>query len=89
MHVEDCANIIKEVLKNRKVAGIFNVKGHETYSVMELVQQFEDFFCINFQKSFSQNLPWENIDNLDDSKLKSTIKLKPQRQLFDFFEKGL
>ena len=87
MHVEDCADIIAEVVKNSKLAGIYNVKGHETYSVKDLVQQVEDHFGIKFEKSFSQDLPWENIDSLDDSKLRSTIDLRPQWHLFNFMEK--
>ena len=89
MHVEDCADIIDKVVKNRKLTGIYNVKGHETYSIKELVQQFENNFDVVFEKSFSQDLPWENIGNLDDSKLRSLIDLQPHRQLFDCFEKEL
>jgi len=89
MHVEDCADIIVEVVKNSKLNGIYNVKGHETYSVKELTQQFESHFGVVFEKSFSQRLPWENIDNLDDSKLSSLIDLQPKWWLFDFIEKEL
>lgn len=89
MHVEDCADIIAEVVKNSKLNGIYNVKGRETYSVKELVQQFENRFGSVFEKSFSQRLPWENIDNLDDSKLRSLIYLQPRWQLFDFIEQEL
>lgn len=87
MHVEDCADIIAEVVKNSKLAGIYNIKGHETYSVKDLVEQFEDHFGIKFEKSFNQDLPWENIDSLDDSKLRSIIDLQPQWHLFDFMGK--
>ena len=89
MHVEDCADIIAEVVKNSKLTGIFNVKGHETYSVKELLQQFENHFSVIFEKSFNQRLPWENINSLDDSKLRSTIDIQPRWQIFDFFEKEL
>jgi len=89
MHVKDCAYIIAEVVKNRKLTGIFNVKGHETYSVKELVQQFENRFGVVFEKSFNQTLPWENIKTLDDNKIRSSINLKPRWQLFDFIEKEL
>ena len=34
-------------------------------------------------------MPWENIGNLDDSKLRSLIYLQPRWQLFDFIEKEL
>jgi len=89
MHVEDCADIIVEVVKNSKLNGIYNVKGHETYSVMELIEQFENRFDVIFEKFFSQTLPWENIENLDDSKLRSLITPQPKWKLFDFIEKEL
>ena len=89
MHVEDCADIIADVVKNRKVTGIYNVKGHETYSVKELIEQFENRFDVIFEKLFSQTLPWENIENLYDSKLRSLIILQPKWKLFDFIEKEL
>ena len=89
LHVEDCANIVTAVVTNSKVTGIFNVKGHETFSVMDLVQEFETHFKVTFEKCFSQDLPWENIDNLDDSKLRSTIVIQPRWHLFDFIGKEL
>ena len=78
MHVEDCADIIAEVVKNRKLIGIYNVKGGETYSVKELVQQFENHFGVVFEKSFSHRLPLGNIDNLDDNI--SSLRLVPLAQ---------
>jgi nucleoside-diphosphate-sugar epimerase len=89
MHVEDCADIIMEVLKNGNLTGIYNIKGHETYSVKELVQQFENRFNVVFKKSLNQALPWENIENLEDTKLRSLINLQPKWHLFDFIEKEL
>ena len=89
MHVEDCADIIVEVVKNSKLNGIYNVKGHETYSVKELIEQFENRFDVNFEKLFSQTLPWGNIESLDDSKLRSLITPQPKWKLFDFIEKEL
>ena len=89
MHVEDCADIIGEVVKNSKVTGVFNIKGHETYSVKELVQEFENRFEMVFEKSFRQTLSWENIKYLNDSKLKSSINLQPRWKLLDFIAKEL
>lgn len=89
LHVEDCADIIAKVVKNSKLTGIFNVKGHETYSVKGLVQQFENHFGVVFEKSFNQTLPWENIKVIDDSKLRSFINLQPKWQILDFIENEL
>ena len=89
MHVEDCANIISEIVKNSKLAGIYNVKGHETYSVKGMLQQFETNFDVVFEKKFNQTLPLENIENLDDLKLRSLINIQPKWKLFDFIEKEL
>jgi nucleoside-diphosphate-sugar epimerase len=89
MHVEDCADIIVEISKNPKLNQIYNVKGYETYSVKELVQEFENRFKVTFETSYNETLSWENIKYLDNSKLRGSINLKPQWQLFDFIEKKL
>jgi len=89
MHVEDCADIIVEVVKDLTLKGIYNVKGHETYSVKELIQKFEDRFNMTFEKKFDHTPPWENIRVLDDSKLRSTVNLNPRWQLFDFIEQEI
>ena len=89
MHVEDCSCIIEEVIKNSNLSGIYNIKGNETYTVKDLVQQFENHFDIVFDKSFNKNLPWENIDNLDDSKIRSAVNIEPKWNLFDFIKDEL
>ena len=89
MHVEDCSSIIAEVTKNSNLTGIYNIKGNETYSVKDLVQQFENHFDVVFDKSFNKNLPWENIDNLDDSKIRSAVNITLKWNLFDFIKKEL
>ena len=89
MHVKDCADLIVEVVKELTLKGIYNVKGHETYSVKELIQKFEDRFNMTFEKKFDHTPPWENIRVLDDSKLRSTVNLNPRRQLFDFIKQEI
>ena len=89
MHVEDCADIIAKVVRKSKLMGIYNIKGEETYSVKELVKQFENQFGVMFKKSFSQDQPWENIVNLDDSKLKISIDLQPKWKFFYFIKKEM
>lgn len=89
MHIEDCAELIVEVVKNRMLQGVYNVKGHESYSVLNLIEEFEHRFNVNFEKYFNQDPPWENIDKMEDSKLKSKINIQPKWKLFDFIEKEL
>ena len=89
MHVEDCADIIIEVVKNNQINGIYNVKGHETYSIVKLIEEFENRFSVEFEKKFSNTLPWENILSLEDSKLRSKIDLQPKWSVFDYIENEL
>lgn len=84
MHVEDCANLIVEIVKHRNLKGIFNVKGDETFSLKDLIDEFERKYKLVFQKHFEQVSPLENIKNLDDSSFKSMINYKSQWKLFDF-----
>ncbi len=89
MHVEDCADLIIEIVKNPTLTGIYNVKGPESYSVKELIQKFEDRFNMKFEKNFDQIPPWENIQVLDDSKLQSLVNVNSRWQLFDFIEQEI
>lgn len=89
MHVEDCADLIVEVVKKSGFVGIYNVKGHETYSIKELIKKFETHFDVQFETNFNQASPWENIKALDDSKLRGLVNLTPRWMLFDFIEQEL
>lgn len=90
MHVDDCSDIITKVVKNNTINGIFNIKGEETYYLKDLVAEFEKHFGIEFEKKYNMKVsPWENIEKLDDSKLKSIIKYKFKWKIFDSFAKEL
>ena len=42
MHIEDCANVIVEILKNSDLNGVYNLKGHERFSASELVKNLKN-----------------------------------------------
>jgi len=86
LHVNDCSRIIYEIVKNNNIHGIYNIKGPDTYSIRELIDLFEERFKVVFDKLFGSQLPWENINFLDDSKLSSIINFQPQWNIIDFFQ---
>jgi len=86
LHVDDCKKIIYEVIKNNNVSGIYNLKGTDTYSIRELIDIFENRFKVVFEKSFGSQLPWENINLLDGSKLSSAINYQPRWNIINFLK---
>jgi nucleoside-diphosphate-sugar epimerase len=89
VHIEDCSRIIFEIVKNENMYGIYNIKGPETYYIKELIHGFEHRFNMVFEKSFGKELPWENINYLDNSKLLSKITYQPIWNIFDFFKQEI
>lgn len=89
LHVEDCSEMIFKIIKNEETNGIYNLKGHQGYNIKSLIEEFENRFVMVFEKTFGQELPWENIQEIDNSKLSSTINHEPAWNLLDFIEKEI
>ena len=89
MHVEDCANIISDIAKDISFSGIYNIGGNETYTVKELVRGCEKRLQIQFLADFNQSPPWENIESIDDSKLKGDLGTKAKWNIFECIEKEI
>ena len=89
LHVYDAAKITSLCAINSNVKGVYNIKGPDTFSINKLLNLFENEFNVIFEKKFSNNDPWENIDNLDDSKIKKELNFQYSHSLFSFFKDKL
>ena len=89
IHAEDCSEIISKIVSNRKIKGTFNIEGNETFSIKNLIKKIENKFNIIFEKEFNNDDPWENIETLDGSSLKSLIDYNYNWSLLEFFKKEI
>jgi len=89
IHVEDCSNIISQILFNKQIHGIYNIKGDETYTIIELIKKFENYFNTSFDVTYNNVDPWENIINLDGHKLSSLCNYNHKWQLFNFIKQEI
>jgi len=86
LHVQDAARVISECVINSKIKGVYNVKGPDCYSLRELINAFEKKFNMNFEKEFSNSPTWENIENLDDSRLYDIIDFRYEHNILSYFK---
>ena len=86
LHVQDCSNIIRSLLKIENLHGSFNISSSDVLNVADLVNKFENFFDIKYDKLFSDVRPWDNITNIVDKKISSLIHLDFQWDLTKFLE---
>lgn len=73
IHTEDTACIIEKIM-SKDITGIYNIIGAELLSIKNLVEKFESILDYKFQVAYTNSLPLENIDIIDDSKIKKLIK---------------
>ena len=74
VHVSDAAAMVARLALDSRASGIFNLRGPESYSILDLIQQVEAQSGTKFDTRFEQVPPPENIDRIDDTRL---------RELFD------
>lgn len=72
IHTEDISCIIEKVIK-KELLGIYNILGKEQFTITELVSMFEKILGYSFNATYAANSPMENIDIIDDSKIRSHI----------------
>tara|TARA_Y100001970_G_C14252615_1_gene872931 strand:+ start:3222 stop:4061 length:840 start_codon:yes stop_codon:yes gene_type:complete len=87
LHVKDAARVISKFSEESNLSGIYNIKGPDTDSIKNLISSFEKEFQVEFAKKFSKIKPWENIDNLSDSKLNTDLKIKYRNNIMTYFKK--
>lgn len=86
IHVQDAAAIVLSCVRSSEVGGVFNVKGPDSYSVMSLIERFEDEFKIEFEKEFTDGDPWENIRDLDDARIRTALDPKYNHNIMGHFK---
>lgn len=87
LHIGDCSRIISDLLQNRNISGMFNIRGQDKYSIKDLVHLFEKSANIHFNVNYELSKPLENIQNLSDKKIRSVLNINYQNSVEDFLKK--
>lgn len=85
IHTEDISCIIEKIIK-KELLGVYNVLGKEQFTIIELVSMFEQILEYSFNATYTTNLPMENVDTIDDSKIKSHIEHKYKVTMVDYIK---
>ncbi|TDD98409.1 NAD-dependent epimerase/dehydratase family protein [Flavobacterium cellulosilyticum] len=80
IHTNDCAAIIVEFIRNhiQHSTGIYNVIGTDHYSILQLIQLFEEIKQLKFKINLDIAKPYDNALAISDKKI---------RKLFDYLPK--
>lgn len=85
IHTEDASSVIEKIM-NQELTGIYNILGKDQFTIKELVANFEQILGYSFCVSYTNNIPLENINIIDDSKIKSYIEQKYKVSIFDYIK---
>lgn len=88
LNVLDASNMIVTMCKNFK-SGIYNYVGYDVYNIHQLVSVFKKFSGDNFAASFEDRKPWENISEIDSTKIETTYKIHQKMNLESWLIKQL
>lgn len=89
LHINDCVCIIVSIIKNKTIAGIYNLVGEQGYSIKQLIALIENRFNMIFKTEYSQTPAWENVDRLIGEKIQAEIKYRANWKLSEFIEREL
>ena len=70
LHIKDLSSTISEILE-KNINGTYNIIGKECLSIKELVHMFEEILEYKYYVEYSKDSAIENIDTIDNSKIKS------------------
>lgn len=86
LNIKDCCNIISQVINLENIGGIFNIVGNDFASIKELINLIENITQSKYKVHFTKDLPWENLDKIDDRKINNLLKVKYKETLQKFIE---
>ena len=72
LHIDDFSDVIMRTVQE-EIKGVFNIIGNDFMTIKNLVALYEDLMDYSFNVSYENKIPIENIEKIDDSKLKNRI----------------
>ncbi|QBN19870.1 NAD-dependent epimerase/dehydratase family protein [Flavobacterium nackdongense] len=87
IHVNDCAAVLVAFIQNhlQKESGVYNIIGPDKYSVLELIQLFEEIKNLKFKINLDIAPPYDNALNLSDTKIRSLFDYSPKMNIKSYF----
>ena len=81
LDVDDLANIIYRLINTKNAVGTFNIIGPCKLTIKELILKFEFNLNYKFNPEFQNIKPVENINIIDDSKIKTLLQYDFKRNI--------
>jgi nucleoside-diphosphate-sugar epimerase len=85
LHIDDLVYMIHEVFKN-DVIGIYNIVGSYKATIKDLVAIFESELECNLNATYSDQMPLENLDEINCDKVKSIINFSKHIDLKSYIK---
>ena len=85
LHIDDLSSIVKLII-DKRVKGTYNVIGGDFLTIKQLVALCEKALDYFFDVQYEVKRPIENIDRVDNSKLKKQVDCFLQHNIEEYFQ---
>lgn len=88
LHVEDLASALLVLLnKNEEIQSpLLNIVGKDQYSVVQLIELFEEKFKVEYRKQFEPIKPYDNMLSISDQIFRNLTNFKEQYSLNTYID---
>jgi UDP-glucose 4-epimerase len=86
LHVNDCVDILLQIVNKGKMSGIYNLIGPDKYTLRQLVAVAEETGARKFDTTYDNIKSWDNTLNILDNKIKNNIELSYKRSIPESFK---
>jgi nucleoside-diphosphate-sugar epimerase len=73
LHTDDCAAVIRKVMSEKPVHGIYNLAGPDRFTLKELIALVEHQANVKFESFFEAIAPYDNTLTIDSRKINSAL----------------
>ena len=85
LHIDDLSSIINLILAKR-INGVYNVIGSDFLTIKQLITLSENALNFTFDVQYKAKRPIENIDKIDNSKLKKQVDYSLRHNIEEYLQ---
>lgn len=85
LHIDDLSSIINLILAKR-INGVYNVIGSDFLTIKQLITLSENALNFTFDVQYEAKRPIENIDKIDNSKLKKQVDYSLRHNIEEYLQ---
>jgi dTDP-4-dehydrorhamnose reductase len=85
LHIDDLSAIVEIALTN-KLKGVYNIIGKDFLTIKQLIALCERVFNYSFNVKYESKSPIENVDEVDNSKLKKQVDYFLQHNIEEYLQ---